>query len=130
MTPTPNPNASLPRPIRSALRNANPGATPGVKKQTQWHESVTPAPDSARRSVSFSDGKKHGKIRELHPDETIETVSEADKGEQGSTRDDEFFRGMTSWMPSARTKRIEGMLGGMEELSKWDLRCVWLRLTT
>lgn len=119
MTPTPNPNASLRRPIRSALRNANPGATPGVKKQTQWHESVTPAPDSARRSVSFSDGKKHGKIRELHPDETIETVSEADKGEQGSTRDDEFFRGMTSWMPSARTKRIEGMLGGMEELSKW-----------
>lgn len=92
---TPAPAGGSLRPIRSALRNAN-SATPagGPKKRAGWHESVTPAGASeSKRSVSFSDGKKAGKIGDLFDDRE------------------------KSWMPSARTRRIDGMLGDMEELS-------------
>ena len=134
MTPRPNSKLSPPKPIRSALRNpmtsVNPSLTPGIKKQTQWHESVTPAPGSSRRSVSFSDGKKNGKIRELHPDESINTIESDLTGRMDGmkldhvattfTGDEEFFRGQPdkSWMPSARTKRVQHALGDMENLSK------------
>ena len=114
MTPTQETKGAT-RPIRSALRNANLNSdTPAfMKKHAGWHESVTPAAGSsgsARRSVSFSDGKKSGKIRELHPDETEET-SASDvpwlKKSEGQ-----------SWLPSARTKRIEGLLQDMDEMSR------------
>ena len=86
------------RPIRSALRNAN-NATPAgaLKKRAGWHVSVTPAGASgSKRSVSFSDGKKSGKLSGL------------------------FTGGIgeRSWVQSVRTKRIEGMLENMEELSQ------------
>ena len=90
---TPAPHSGPSRPIRSALRNA---ATPAglLKKRTGWHDSVTPAGASgSKRSVSFSDGKKSGKI-------------------EGRSL------GEGSWAPSARTKRIAGLLEDMEELSK------------
>lgn len=127
MTPR---NNLAPQPIRSALRTARGNSlTPGVRKQTQWHESVTPAPDSAaRRSVSFSDGKKAGKMRDCHPDETIETVdSEVShrqperrkNGAGGKGEDEEWFRaGEGSWMPSIRTQRIEGLMDEMNGLSQ------------
>lgn len=98
LTPAPAGSGSL-RPIRSALRNAN-SATPAgaLKKRAGWHESVTPAGGSeSKRSVSFSDGKKNGKMGDLF-----------EGGGGGGER---------SWMPSARTKRIEGMLDDLEDLS-------------
>lgn len=123
---TPQANLAV-RPIRSALRNARGNSlTPGVRKQTQWHESVTPAPDSAaRRSVSFSDGKKSGKMRDCHPDETIETVDSehtdhvGKRTDEAKGGDEEWFRaGEGSWMPSIRTQRIEGMMEDMNGLSE------------
>ncbi len=96
---TPLPTSGSLRPIRSALRNANSG-TPaaGPKKRTGWHESVTPAAgdSGSKRSVSFSDGKKTGKMGALFVGPSGEKI----------------------WMPSARTRRIEGILGDMEELSE------------
>jgi len=96
LTPAPAANGSL-RPIRSALRNANSATPAGMpKKRAGWHESVTPAGGSeSKRSVSFSDGKKSGKIDLF--------------AEEGGAE--------KSWMPSARTKRIEGILGDMKDLS-------------
>lgn len=135
MTPV-QPHLSLPRPIRSALRNAN-SLTPAVIKKTQWHESVTPAGLSRedRRSVSFSDGKKNGRIRGLHPGQG-DTTAESDMTEGpsrrhpaesklnnvDSNRDGDWFRGSgegeRSWQPSARTRRIENMFEKLGDLSK------------
>jgi len=134
MTPV-QPHLSLPRPIRSALRHANSNSlTPAVTKKTQWHESVTPAGLSKddRRSVSFSDGKKSGRIRGLHAgpgDTTAETdATEATSGRQERQRDardnqdGDWFRGPgdveRSWQPSARTRRIENMFDQLGDLSE------------
>ena len=93
LTPAPVGSSSL-HPIRSALRNAN-SATPagGLKKRTGWHESVTPAGEGSsgtKRSVSFSDGKRSGKI---------------DLFESGA------------WEKCGRERGLEGILGDMEDLS-------------
>lgn len=110
---TPQPASNGVKPIRSALRNANGGSlTPGVtKKRTAWHESVTPALGSERRSVSFSDGKKHGRMRDLHEDrhESTEEAGDGDWFQSGEGR---------SFLPSARTKRIGGLLDDMADLSE------------
>ena len=97
LTPVAGASGSL-RPIRSALRNANTATPAGaLKKRTGWHVSVTPASGSgSKRSVSFSDGKKSGKMSGVFTGEI----------------------GERSWMQSVRTKRIEGMLENMEELSQ------------
>lgn len=135
---TPRPASLSPPKLRSALRQPN-SSTPfnGLKKRTGWHSDLTPAPirlasntpgsSGARRSVSFSDGKKHGKIE--GPD--VRVMDQKDK--KADVPADEFFRpkvtvnddsaqveqsGEISWMPSARTKRIQGMLQSMDELSE------------
>ena len=141
---TPRPASMSPPKLRSALRQTN-SSTPfnGLKKRTGWHSDLTPAPirladhtpgsSGARRSVSFSDGKKHGKIEA--PDVRVMGQKEKKKDVPA----DEFFRpkvtvndetaeteqsGENSWMPSARTRRIQGMLQSMDELSKsYTLQC-------
>ncbi|ORY32290.1 hypothetical protein BCR39DRAFT_523772 [Naematelia encephala] len=108
MTPMPAP--APPRPIRSALRNGAGSLTPGIKKKMGWHESVTPAGGSSgRRSVSFSDGKKNGKIL------GVDKVREGDLFDEKSAGESS-----RSWAVSTRTKRIQGVLEEMEELSLED----------
>jgi hypothetical protein len=136
---TPRPASSSPPKLRSALRQPN-SSTPfnGLKKRTGWHSDLTPAPtrlainntpgsSGERRSVSFSDGKKHGKI------ESPEVRVMGARVKKADVPADEFFKpkatsrddteeveqsGEMSWMPSARTKRIQGMLQSMDELSE------------
>ena len=122
LTPRPG-TSSPPKQLRSALRQPN-SATPfngGLKKRAGWHADLTPAPAradsetpiSSRRSVSFSDGKKAGKIV---PPDTLPTKWVAA---------DEFFgasdkNGEGSWMAptSERTKRIQTVFQDMEDLSR------------
>ncbi|KAK8865912.1 hypothetical protein IAR55_001060 [Kwoniella newhampshirensis] len=125
---TPTPSAHAPRPIRSALRNA---LTPAgaFKKRAGWSDDLTPAGSgrgvtpgsSGKRSVSFSDGKKAGRIVELDielratqwtADDLFKGNAEASSGGVGE--------GSRNFMPSARTKRIQGLLEDMEELSLED----------
>ena len=110
---TPTPTATAPQPIRSALRNPNTAvATPAaLKKRTAWHESVTPAagaPGTARRSVSFSDGKKAGRIVGLHSEDDI-NVGVFRRGEDKAGESD------------ATQKRIAAMLGEMGAMSEFRI---------
>lgn len=138
---TPRPSSSSPPKLRSALRQPN-SSTPfhnGQKKRAGWHSDLTPAPaparaisltpagsSVARRSVSFSDGRKNGKI--VAPEVSIP--------HQGGRHGEDFFQsrervkagisegqadqsGEISWMPSVRTQRIQGLLQDMEDLSKF-----------
>ena len=104
---TPTPTTSAPQPIRSALRNSNVATPAALKKRAAWHDSVTPAAGvgSARRSVSFSDGKKAGRIAGLHSEDDI-NVGVFRRGDAEQTA------------PDATHKRIEAMLGGMNKISK------------
>ncbi|WWD17902.1 hypothetical protein CI109_102347 [Kwoniella shandongensis] len=129
MTPTPSANA--PRPIRSALRNAlTPAAA--FKKRAGWSDDLTPIGSgrgatpgsSGKRSVSFSDGKKAGKIVEVDvsihatrwtSEEGVDLFKGHANASFGGTGE-----GSRSFLPSARTKRIQGLLGNMEELSLED----------
>ena len=81
MISTPKPPAEAPKPIRSALRNVNgDSATPGPLKKAGWHPSVTPAGMSnspSKRRVSFSDGKKTGRIAGLHSEDDIDVPLDA-----------------------------------------------------
>ena len=135
MTPVAG-HLSLPRPMRSALRNAQ-SVTPAVQKKTSWLDHVTPGPGGSneRRSVSFSDGKKTGRMRDLHPEDVTnesDMTGYASRVEVDTARKDrtvevdgEWFRngsaaeGERSWLPSVRTKRVEGMFDQMGELSEW-----------
>lgn len=94
--------------LRSALRNPNATPASAMKKRTAWHADVTPRPASEspsmkQRSVSFSDGVMIAE--HLHYEEYTEYE------EQPTER---------SWMPSARTKRIQGVLDNMAELTIED----------
>jgi hypothetical protein len=123
LTPRPG-SSSPPKQLRSALRQPN-STTPyngGLKKRAGWHADLTPAPargssqdpSSNRRSVSFSDGKKTGKIVAPDPQPSKWVAA------------NEFFRsqdkteGETSWLApgSERTKRIQSVFQDMEDLSK------------
>jgi hypothetical protein len=125
LTPRPG-TSSPPKQLRSALRQPN-STTPhngGMKKRAGWHADLTPAPAradsktpvSGRRSVSFSDGKKTGKIG-AHVPEASQWVAA-----------DEFFKPQDktqvegSWIAplSERTKRIQGVFQDMEDLSKYS----------
>ncbi|WVW82275.1 hypothetical protein I302_104281 [Kwoniella bestiolae CBS 10118] len=128
---TPTPSAYAPKPIRSALRNALTPA--GVfKKRTGWSDEVTPAGtrgatpgSSGKRSVSFSDGKKTGKIVGLEVE--IKTTAAA---RWSTTDENDLFNedssshntgeNSKSFLPSARTKRIQNLLEDMEEMSLED----------
>ncbi|WVR05863.1 hypothetical protein IAU60_002889 [Kwoniella sp. DSM 27419] len=121
---TPVSAAHAPKPIRSALRNAATPAT-AFKKRTGWSDEKTPGPfmrgitpgSSGKRSVSFSDGRKTGKIMGLEVELQTSTLEWAVK--------DDLFKGDASGaskggIASARTQRIRGLLEGMEEMSLED----------
>jgi hypothetical protein len=124
---TPGPAPSAPMPIRSALRTRTslptPGLTPGVKKRTGFHEDLTPAPgdregtaSAGKRSVSFSDGRKSGKIRDL--DMGVAQRIREPELEKGGGDGNLFDRSGGSLLPSARTRRIQEVLEEMDELSE------------
>ncbi|WWC58752.1 uncharacterized protein I303_101296 [Kwoniella dejecticola CBS 10117] len=131
---TPAPSAHAPKPIRSALRNALTPA--GVfKKRAGWSDEVTPAGtrgatpgSSGKRSVSFSDGKRNGKIVgldvEIKASATTRwtaTTEEMDLfNEDSSSHNAPPGENSKSFLPSARTKRIQGLLEDMEEMSLDD----------
>lgn len=135
---TPRPGSSSPPKLRSALRQPN-SSTPfhnGQKKRAGWHSDLTPAPargfsqtpggsSGARRSVSFSDGKKTGKIDapevmvpEAKTGLPADDFFKSREGGRGQSQNQAEQSAEISWMPSVRTKRIQGMLEDMEDLSK------------
>ncbi|WVQ70970.1 hypothetical protein IAR50_000495 [Cryptococcus sp. DSM 104548] len=129
---TPTPSAFAPRPMRSALRNGNGGSTtpaPGPKKRQGWSDEATPMPagrgvtpaSSQRRSVSFSDGKKAGKIVDVE----VEIKMASWNARNEDDEEEDLFRGdgisgEKSFLPSARTKRIQGLLENMGDLTLAD----------
>lgn len=121
------PGPSAPIPIRSALRNRTslptPGLTPGITKRTGFHEDLTPAPgdregtaSGGKRSVSFSDGRKSGKIRDLDMG-AGQRIREPEL-EKGGGDGNLFDKSGGSLLPSARTRRIQEVLEEMDELSE------------
>lgn len=153
---TPAPNNPTPGPLRSALRQPNSlTPAPGTKKRAGWHEDLTPGPvrqpsktpgsSGTKRSVSFSDGRKSGKIvgvgvevfkfearmqevREKGTSKSVASLAVHGKGKGKWTPAEDFFNNQEgssgslegkSWLPSTRTKRIENVLKEMEDLSKW-----------
>lgn len=122
---TPTPSAFAQKPIRSALRNA---ATPAdkPKKRQGWSDETTPGPiarnitsaSSGKRSVSFSDGKKAGKIIDLEVEMRTTRWQTSTKEECADIFKRESAVGDRSFLPSARTRRIQGLLDDMGEMSK------------
>lgn len=124
--PPPRSNAvfSTPLPLRSNTITSA-GATPfpsAGRSETVKSHSLTPVsalkdPNRSksstglkhRRSVSFSDGKRDGPIRGLNA-----KVAEMGDSESG---DESFGKGGTGnlFEPSLRSKRIEGMLDGLQD---------------
>lgn len=104
--PGPSREIPVPTPIRSALKSAT--ASPAVSfvdPLISIH--CTPASKPGhRRSVSFSDGKREGPIRGLGRGKH----EESGNGELPT----EVPAGEASFEPSARSKRISEMLGGLE----------------
>ncbi|KAL7419517.1 Protein nud1 [Cryptotrichosporon argae] len=107
-------------PLRSALRNPN-SLTPAsaIKKRAAWSKDLTPR---AGRSVSFSE---HGESRDAgHAPEVEPERPGMDKwrapGRSERVEDDLFSeRGeaSASFVPSAKTNRIQGLLDHIEDLS-------------
>ena len=83
-----------------------PFATPVsvLKKRSPGIDGQTPASAAHRRSVSFSDGRKAGKMKDLRIDEPA--------GGEGRLFEDRSVRS-SSFMPSARGTRIQNMLEGL-----------------
>ena len=132
--PPPRDNAvfSTPLPLRpSTITSA--GATPfhsegqtGMVKSNSAtpvsalkdpNRSRTPANLKHRRSVSFSDGKRDGPIRGLGGKVADASDSESGNGDVGRNDTASLFE------PSARSKRIAGMLGDLQD----DCRFRFLR---
>ncbi|AFR93968.2 leucine repeat containing protein [Cryptococcus neoformans C23] len=124
---TPTPSVFAPKPIRSALRNA---ATPAdkPKKRQGWSDEATPGllacgttpATSGKRSVSFSDGKKTGKIIDLEVEMRTTRWQTSTKEECADLFKREPTDGDRSFLPSARTRRIQGLLDDMGELTLDD----------
>lgn len=124
---TPTPSAFARNPIRSALRNA---ATPGdkPKKRQGWSDETTPGliargttpASSGKRSVSFSDGKKTGKIIDLDVEMRTTRWQTSAKEECADIFKRESTDSDRSFLPSARTRRIQGLLDDMGELTLND----------
>ena len=103
--------ASMPTPIRSALKStvASPAVT-FVDPVISSH--LTPASKPGhRRSVSFSDGKREGPIKGLG------RSTRADSSDNELTG--QVLVGDLRFEPSARSKRIGEMLDGLESMKNW-----------
>ena len=108
--PVPSREVSLPTPIRSALKSAV--ASPAVSfvdpvTSNNWTPASKPG---YRRSVSFSDGKREGPIRGLGRSPHADSSDSELVGQ--------VLIGDSSFEPSARSKRIGGMLDGLESTKK------------
>ena len=98
---------TAPTPIRSALRRVNI-ATPLDNRVGE------PGSSSGKlRSVSFSDGRRQGRIRGLHVEEEDESTMENSFATGPSGHEDQ-----NSILPSLRTKRITAMLDDLDNLSR------------
>jgi Leucine-rich repeat (LRR) protein len=109
--------------LRSALRNANANAAPSsaMKKQAAWHPDLGER-SYTKRSVSFSDNyiapprgnpSKQASSAEKEDDDD-------DDEEDGYGQENTNNNRSASWMPSARTKRIQAVLAGMEDMTLAD----------
>ncbi|KAI0051077.1 hypothetical protein FA95DRAFT_1580818 [Auriscalpium vulgare] len=102
--------SAVPTPIRSVLKNTSGSAlSPFPVRQH------TPANRTRhRRSVSFSDGKHEGPIKGLRSDES-----------SGVDDDRSSAAAASGFLPSARTKRIAGMMEDLEHTGEPPTRwCV------
>ncbi|VDC04605.1 unnamed protein product [Peniophora sp. CBMAI 1063] len=123
-TPLPSRTASsAPTPIRSALKNTSTAsAVPFASLRGSSVATRTPANNYRhRRSVSFSDGKHDGPIRGLGRGEDggAETSASAETGAEttGTELETPAGAGAMSFVPSARSKRLENMLAGLVDSS-------------
>jgi len=125
--PPPRANAvfSTPLPLRPSMITSAAGATPfssegqhGTVKSNSVtpvsalkdpNRSRTPANLNRRRSVSFSDGKRDGPIRGLNGKVAEGSDSESGNDNSGRSGTGSLFE------PSARSKRIAGMLGDLQD---------------
>ena len=101
----------MPTPIRSVLKTT--AASPAVSLVDPLASNYrTPSNKPGhRRSVSFSDGKREGPIRGLGRGTYQDTSSDIDLTSK-------FLGGESSFVPSARSKRIGEMLEGLQSTSK------------
>jgi protein NUD1 len=112
-TPGPSREASMPTPIRSALKvvaASQAQAVSFVDSVTGWDGTPTNKP-GPRRSVSFSDGKREGPIRGLG------RSTHAD-----SRNNEPVLVGDSTFEPSARSKRIGEMLDDFQSTKKRGFR--------
>ncbi|KZV76234.1 L domain-like protein [Peniophora sp. CONT] len=129
-TPLPARNSSAPTPIRSALKNSSvkntssASAVPFASLRASSVATRTPANKYRhRRSVSFSDGKHDGPIRGLGREDEggAETSTSAETGAEMTGTELETPAGAgiaaASFVPSARSKRLENMLAGLVDSS-------------
>jgi hypothetical protein len=107
MTPLTNRLAprTVPTPIRSALKSGGNMVTPVNTQVIQ--QASSDKRGSHPRSVSFSDGRRSGRIRGLHPEEPGEESRES--APQLEERQ--------SYQPSLRTNRITDMLDDLDGTS-------------
>ncbi|KAG8875276.1 hypothetical protein FRB97_005253 [Tulasnella sp. 331] len=113
---TPSSSASSSRPQifpRSVLKQPTPQKPITPRRYTD------PVDFSSRRSVSFSDGRKAGKIRGLASPsgETEDTVTMTEPSYSAEVEEEDEGtqdQGASSYIPSARTKRIGNLLEGLE----------------
>lgn len=110
--------------VRSALKQNTATPVSALKDRTHSKMSTPANQIGHRRSVSFSDGKRDGPIVGIGrnvptPDGTLESDDDAysDLGGPGPST--------AASMPSARSKRIAGMLEGLEDTCKFTLCRVW-----
>lgn len=94
-----HPRSALPTPIRSAMK-VTPAAAAGE----------TGSSTGKLRSVSFSDGRRTGRIRGLHADASEETSN--------SHAEEPVFEEKRSLQPSFRTKRIGDLLDDLGDTTR------------
>lgn len=118
-TPTPATPGGPMNVLRSALRNPNSTPVSAIKKQAAWHPDLTPQqarqPSADRsvswkRSVSFSDGY-------IAPPREQSMSRRRLSTEENQAPDTTN----ASWLPSARTRRIQGVLEDMADMSLQDI---------
>jgi hypothetical protein len=102
-------------PIRSALKNASLGSIPfsGLRDPSAAGNKTPANRARHHRSVSFSDGKRDGPIRGLG-----RVNGSGDTNGDLQRDEDDVDTAGPSFVPSARSKRIIGLMEGLEGSSK------------